>query len=291
MLCLRPWAVYPTCLRKRQLIRGSLHGSAETDRGRDMAQDNVFNLKAARGAVVHSPCEACSVRELSICNVLNDEQLDDFTDIVHDVQVGPGQSLFYEGDPAEHLFVIREGCARVYKLLADGRRMITGFLFPSDLVGFADDGRYSYGGEAITGVTACRMPRKKLFDYFETYPMLERRMLEIATNELAASQDQMLLLGRKSAIEKLASFLHVLLRRHERRGANGDQLFLPMSRSDIGDHLGLTTESVSRCFTQLRKMGVIRLESAQKVAVNDRDALIRLTGCGDQPPEPSSAAL
>jgi len=116
-------------------------------------------------------------------------------------------------------------------------------------------------------------------------------MLEIATNELAASQDQMLLLGRKSALEKLASFLHVLLRRHERRGAAGDQLFLPMSRSDIGDHLGLTTESVSRCITQLRKMGVIRLPSAQKVAISDRAALVRLTGCGDQPPEPNTAAL
>jgi len=256
-----------------------------------MAQDNVFNLKAVRGAVVHAPCAACSVRDLSICNVLNDEQLNRFTDMVQDVHVAPGQSLFYEGDPAEHLFVIREGCARVYKLLADGRRMITGFLFPSDIVGFADDGQYSYGGEAITGVTACRMPRKKLFDYFDIYPVLERRMLEIATNELAASQDQMLLLGRKSALEKLASFLHVLLRRHERRGAAGDRLFLPMSRSDIGDHLGLTTESVSRCFTQLRKLGVIKLDSAQKVAIADRAALVRLTGCGDQPPEPNTAVL
>ena len=256
-----------------------------------MAQDNVFNLKAVRGAAAHAPCAACAVRDLSICNVLSDDELAHFASIVSDVHVAPGQSLFYEGDPAEHLYVIREGCARVYKLLADGRRMITGFLFPSDIVGFADDGHYSYGGEAITGVTACRMPRRKLFEYFETYPSLERRMLEIATNELAASQDQMLLLGRKSAIEKLASFLYVLLRRHQRRGADGDRLFLPMSRSDIGDHLGLTTESVSRCFTQLRKTGVIQLESAQKVAIADREALIRLTGCGDQPPEPSTAVL
>jgi len=256
-----------------------------------MAQDNVFNLKAVRGAGSHAPCAACSVRDLSICNVLNDEQLNRFTDMVQDIHVAPGQSLFYEGDPAEHIFVIREGCARVCKLLADGRRMITGFLFPSDIVGFADDGQYSYGGEAITAVTACRMPRKRLFDYFDTYPVLERRMLEIATNELAASQDQMLLLGRKSAIEKLASFLHVLLRRHERRGAGGDLVFLPMSRSDIGDHLGLTTESVSRCFTQLRMLGVIRLDSAQKVAIADREALVRLTGCGNPPPAPSTAVL
>ena len=256
-----------------------------------MTGDNVFNLTAVRGASGLSPCAACSVRDMSICNVLSREELDHFTSIVSDVQIAPGQALFYEGDPAEHIFVIRSGSARVYKLLADGRRMITGFLFSSDIIGFADDGLYSYGCEAITGLTACRMPRKKLFDFFETYPALERRMLTIATNELAASQDQMLLLGRKSALEKLASFLHVLMRRHERRGVPSGTLFLPMSRSDIGDHLGLTTESVSRCFTQLRKLGVIRLESAQQVAVADRGELVRLTGCGEQPPEPGTAAL
>ena len=255
------------------------------------AQNNVFNLKPVRGAVGPSPCAACSVRDLSICNVLNNDELRHFTDIVSDVHTAPGQAMFFEGDPAEHLFVIRDGCARVFKLLADGRRMITGFLFPSDFIGIADNGLYSYGCEAITRLTVCRMPRRKLFDYFETYPALERRMLEIATNELAATQDQMLLLGRKSALEKLASFLHVLLRRHERRSAPADRLFLPMSRSDIGDHLGLTTESVSRCFTQLRKMDVVRLDSAHRVEIADRAALLRLTGCGDQPFEPNSAAL
>jgi CRP/FNR family transcriptional regulator, anaerobic regulatory protein len=256
-----------------------------------MAPGNVFNLKAVRGARPQSPCAACKVRDLSICNALNGDELSRFTEIVDDVGAGPGQALFYEGDPAEHVFVVRDGCARVYKLLADGRRMITGFLFPSDIVGFADDGRYAYGCEAITAVTACRMPRKRLFEFFEEYPPLERRMLEIATNELAATQDQMLLLGRKTALEKLASFLHFLLRRHERRGVNGDRLTLPMSRSDIGDHLGLTTESVSRCFTQLKKKGVIRLDSAQRVTVADRAALLQLTGCGEEPFEPNSAAL
>ncbi len=256
-----------------------------------MAQGNVLNLKAIRGAKPTSPCAACQVRDLSICNVLNSDELCHFTGIIDDVGAASGQALFFEGDPAEHLFVIREGCARVYKLLADGRRMITGFLFPSDIVGFADDGHYAYGCEAITPVTACRMPRKRLFEFFETYPKLERRMLEIATNELAATQDQMLLLGRKTAQEKLASFLYVLLRRQERRGAGGDRLTLPMSRSDIGDHLGLTTESVSRCFTQLKKTGVIRLDSAQRVTVADRAALLRLTGCGEEPFEPNAAVL
>lgn len=256
-----------------------------------MAQDNIFNLGAVRGATPESPCAACSVRDLSICNVLNADELKHFTSIVSDVTIASGQALFYEEDPAEHLFVIREGCARIFKLMADGRRMITGFLYPSDVIGFADDGVYSYGCEAVTTLTVCRMPRKRLFEFFETYPVLEHRMLQIATNEIAAAQDQMLLLGRKTALEKLASFLYVLSSRNMRRGVPGERLFLPMSRGDIADHLGLTTESVSRCFTQLRKMNVLRLDSAQNVTIVDGTGLARLTGSGDAFPEPSSAVL
>ena len=256
-----------------------------------MAQDNVFNLGAVRGATSQTPCAACSVRDLSICSVLTDDELTHFTSIVSDVTIVSGQALFYEEDPAEHLFVIREGCARIFKLMADGRRMITGFLYPSDVVGFAENGAYSYGCEAVTALTVCRMPRKRLFDFFGTYPVLEHRMLQIATNELAAAQDQMLLLGRKTALEKLASFLHVLSARNKRRGVSGDRLFLPMSRGDIADHLGLTTESVSRCFTQLRKMNVLQLDSAQNVSIVDADGLTGLTGSGDAPLEPNAATL
>jgi CRP/FNR family transcriptional regulator len=256
-----------------------------------MAQGNVFNLGAVRGAPEQTPCAACSVRDLSICNVLNNDELAHFTSIVSDVTIAPGQALFYEEDPAEHLFIIREGCARVFKLMADGRRMITGFLYPSDVVGFAENGEYRYGCEAVVSLTVCRIPRRRLFDFFETYPVLEHRMLQIATNEIAAAQDQMLLLGRKTALEKLASFLHMLVARNERRNAPGERLFLPMSRGDIADHLGLTTESVSRCFTQLRKMNVLRLDSAQNVTIVDASALADLTGSGDALLEPNSAAL
>lgn len=238
-----------------------------------------------------APCAACSVRDLSICSVLTDDELSHFTSIVSDVTVAPGQALFFEEDPAEFLFVIREGCARVFKLMADGRRMITGFLYPSDIVGIADRDEYSYGCEAVTTLTVCRMPRQRLLDFFKTYPVLEHRMLDIATNELSAAQDQMLLLGRKTALEKVASFLHVLALRNERRGSAGERLFIPMSRGDIADHLGLTTESVSRCFTQLRKKDVLKLETAQNVTILDRGELQQLTGCGDEPFEPHAAAI
>jgi CRP/FNR family transcriptional regulator len=169
--------------------------------------------------------------------------------------------------------------------------MIAGFLFVSDMIGLAEDEVYSYSCEAVTKLSLCRFPRRRLQSFFERYPALERRMLEIATNELAAAQDQMVLLGRKTAQEKLASFLYLLACRSERRGDSSGAMVLPMTRSDIGDHLGLTTESVSRQFTQFRKQGIIQLETAHMVRILDHAGLIAMTGSGDGDFEPHSAVI
>ena len=256
-----------------------------------MAQDNILDLATRRSGFEVSPCAACPIRDLSICGVLDDEQIAHLSAITSEANLAPGQALFYEEDAAEHLYVIKTGCARVFKLLADGRRMVTGFLFTSDMVGLAESGVYAYSCEAVTGLTLCRFPRAKLQSLFDRFPVMERRMLEIATNELAAAQDQMVLLGRKTAQEKLASFLYLLMRRWERHTDGVGSITVPMSRGDIADHLGLTTESVSRCFTQFRKMGLIKLDTAHSVTVLDRDRLTALTGSEDDGFEPHSAVL
>lgn len=256
-----------------------------------MHRGTILDLPKRHPGDVQSPCAACTVRDLSICSVLEPAQLSSLTDIVTDISISPGQAAFFEGDPAEHLFVLRDGCARVCKVLADGRRMITGFFFPSDIVGLAEEVTYAYSCEAVTRISLCRFPRKALRELFLEYPVLEQHILSVATNELAAAQDQMVLLGRKTASEKLASFLLLLSSRAKRRNARRDELFLPMSRNDIGDHLGLTTESVSRCFTRLRKQEIIRLDAAHTITILDRDRLLELSGSGDHVLEPSVAAL
>lgn len=256
-----------------------------------MNRGTILELPQRQPGDVQSPCAACTVRDLSICSVLEPAQLSSLTDIVTDISISPGQAVFFEGDPAEHLFVLRDGCARVCKVLADGRRMITGFFFPSDIVGLAEDVTYAYSCEAVTRTSLCRFPRAALQNLFAELPVLERHILSVATNELAAAQDQMVLLGRKTASEKLASFLLLLSSRAERRRARRDELFLPMSRNDIGDHLGLTTESVSRCFTRLRKQEVIRSDAAHTITILDRDRLLALSGSGDSAIEPNVASL
>ena len=256
-----------------------------------MHRGNVFDLNGRRDDEIQSPCAACTIRDLSICSVLEADQLTNLTRIVSDVTIAPGQALFFEGDPADHLYVIRDGCARVYKLFADGRRMITGFFFPADIIGLADESTYAYSCEAVTRLSLCRFRCGQLQELIRTYPALEHRMLSVATNELAAAQDQMVLLGRKTANEKLASFLLLLSSRAARRGGDRRELFLPMSRNDIGDHLGLTTESVSRCFTRLRKKKIIDLESAHTVTILDHDRLRAVSGSGGDDLEANTAVL
>lgn len=220
-----------------------------------------------------SPCAACSARVLSVCNALDDSGLDQLAAIVASHKIEPQKTIVAEGEPAEALFNITEGIVKVYKLLADGRQQITGFLFPGDFIGLSSDDSYVYSAEAVTAVGYCRFPRRRLEKLLADFPRMEHRLLGIASNELAAAQSQMLLLGRKSAREKLASFLLMLSRQAERIGRRANPVELPMTRHDIADYLGLTIETVSRTFTRLRKDRVIALNGADEVDLLDRTVL------------------
>ena len=220
-----------------------------------------------------SPCSACPVRHLTVCAALDEEELGQISAIVTTLELSPGDPLFDEGEPADHLFNVTAGAVKVYKLLADGRRQLTGFLFAGDFLGLALEETYAYSAEAIIHTALCRFPRRKLERLLDKYPKMEHRLLGMASHELAVAQEQMLLLGRKTAREKIASFLLMLSRRAAQRGQAGDPVSVPMSRNDIGDFLGLTTETVSRTFTRLKQGGSINLLLGGKVALSDRARL------------------
>jgi CRP/FNR family transcriptional regulator len=206
-----------------------------------------------------SPCSACSVRQYTVCAALAPEELHRLDGIVSKLTAEPRQTVFSEGDDADFVYNVTAGSAKVYKLLPDGRRQVTGFLFPGDFLGLAFNGQYAYSAEAIDKIQLCRFPRRKLEALFEEFPKMEKRLLGLASDELAAAQDQMLLLGRKSAKEKIASFLLRLSLRQIHRTEAQNPVHLPMSRADIADYLGLTTETVSRTLTQLKRQGLIAL--------------------------------
>ncbi|WP_445680995.1 Crp/Fnr family transcriptional regulator [Radicibacter daui] len=214
-------------------------------------------------------CPDCPVRARAICSALAPAELEQFASIMQTVTLAEGEALFNEGETGDYLYNLTSGAVKIYKLLPDGRRQMTGFLFPGDFIGFAVSDTYVYSAETLSEVTVCRFPRTKLERMLESYPHLHRRLFTLASRELATAQDQMLLLGRKSAKEKVASFLLSLRERAIQRGEDGNPLYVPMSRSDIADYLGLTTETVSRTVTQLKTSGAIRLLEGHRFQIKD----------------------
>jgi CRP/FNR family transcriptional regulator len=220
-----------------------------------------------------NPCAICTVRLFSVCGALQTAELPRLANIAKSHTVEPRTTFVNEGDPSQHLFNLTEGVAKLYKVLSDGRRQITGFLYPGDFLGLVAGGKYSCSAAAVTRVTFCRFERPQLDKLLEEIPRMEHRLLGIASRELAAAQEQMLLLGRKSAPEKLATFLIMLSRRSGRSGSPAQPLVLAMTRYDIGDFLGLTVETVSRMLTQFRKEGLIELPTSDRVVLRERPAL------------------
>lgn len=222
---------------------------------------------------IPDPCRNCAVRALSVCAALQPAEMTALAGIVGQSRFGHAATIMTEGDPADHLFNIVAGTVKIYRLLPDGRRQITGFLSGGDILGMALSETNPYSAEAVGPVTLCRMPRRRFEQLAERFPRLERQLLKSASNELFAAQDQMLLLGRKTAREKVATFLLARARRAAARGRSDDMLDLAMSRTDIADYLGLTIETVSRTFSQLCRAGVIALHGASHVEIVDADAL------------------
>ena len=237
--------------------------------------ETATKLRAAVPRSGHqvSPCRACKVREFVFCGALDDVELAALSSIKSVMEFEPNALLFQEGDSADYVFNVTSGVVRVYKLLADGRRQITGFLFPGDFLGISHNDEYAYSAEAVTHTSICRFQRKKLEALLIKYPKLEHRLLGIASHELAATQEQMVLLGRKSAREKVASFLVMMSDRATRFGLPASPISLPMGRADIGDYLGLTLETVSRTISRLKREGIIGDGPADSVELIDRKRL------------------
>ena len=191
------------------------------------------------------------------------------------LSVPAGKTIVIEGDPIDHYFRIVSGSVRLYKSVIDGRRQIIDFLGPNACFGLIGLSTHAYSAEAISDVVMIRYSRRRLEANIEDEPELSSQLFRLACTALDQAQQRMLLLGRKSAEERLASFLIDLVERQDTAC-----LHLPMSRQDIADYLGLTIETVSRLFTRFRRAGLIDLPDRHSVIVQDGTELADLAaGC------------
>jgi CRP/FNR family transcriptional regulator len=180
-----------------------------------------------------------------------------------------GDALIREDDQAGQISDVLEGVLRVYKILPDGRRAVMGFLYPGDVLGLYSQHRSLFNAEAVTAVRVRRFSRARFFSLVNESPDLRPQLIALLCDEMAAAQDQMLLLGYKSAEERVVTFLLAV----HRKCAVGGEIELPMSRLDIADYLGLTIETVSQTMTSLVRRGFIQATGRHRIALRKLSAL------------------
>jgi CRP/FNR family transcriptional regulator, anaerobic regulatory protein len=186
-------------------------------------------------------------------------------------------ALFWEGDKAEQVFELLEGVMRTHRIMSDGRRAIMGFIHPGDVLGVSFQDRHLVTAEAVTQVKVRRFGRGRFFTMINESPALRPQLFAILCDEMSAAQDHALLLGRKTAEERVISFLLCVRRKY----ARGEEIELPMSRQDIADYLGLTIETVSRTMTSLTRRGLIAPGARHTVSLCKLSALRELAGGDD----------
>lgn len=204
-----------------------------------------------------SLCENCRVRLLSVCSALETREIHELEAIMHHVSFSQKATLFEQGDEANSLYTITSGTLRLHYDLPDGRRQIVGFAMPGDFLGLSLEPRFGITADALTPIQACRFDRHRFMALIERHPNMMRKMHEVASHELAIAQEHMVVLGRRRAEERVASFLLKWWHRLQRIQGNSPTVALPMGRQDIADHLGLTIETVSRTLARWMREKII----------------------------------
>jgi CRP/FNR family transcriptional regulator len=188
-----------------------------------------------------------------------------------------GAQVVPEESPAKSVINLRSGHALVSRLAADGKRQILAFLFPGDFFGLTSEDNYHYSVTALTDVTLCRFARTGLEVLILDFPMMDRRLRFLLTRLLDSANELIFSLGRKTALQKVASFIWYVSYRNRKLGQPDNPVQLPMQRSDIADFMGLTVETVSRSLTQLKRSGVLRMPRPDLIEIVDQ-AQLRVVG-------------
>ncbi|MFX0546720.1 transcriptional regulator FnrL [Roseovarius sp. S1116L3] len=228
--------------------------------------------------IASSACSACPIRHRAICASCDTSELDRLSEIKSYRTWKAGETILMEGAQLPFVGSVVGGCATLTRSMEDGRVQMVGLLLPSDFVGRHDRETAAYEVVAATDVTFCLFRRAEFKELVRDTPHLMERMLQMSLDELDAARDWMILLGRKTAREKVATLLANILRRAASSG-HPLRAELPLTRDAMASYLGLTIETVSRQMTALRKEGVIEMQGHRGISCADLPAL--LTAAGD----------
>ena len=227
-------------------------------------------------------CGDCPIRYRAVCAHCESDELSRLEEMKVYRTFDAGQPIVWEGEPLDFVGSVVTGVATLTQTLEDGRTQMVGLLLPSDFLGRPNRERAAYNAVAATRLVMCCFRRKPFEDMLRTTPHVAHRLLEMTLDELDAAREWMLLLGRKTARERIASFLAILARRdatlHKRDAGGRMRIELPLTREAMADYLGLTLETVSRQISALKREGIIELDGKRGIVLPDFDRLVDEAG-------------
>ncbi|SFP31031.1 fumarate/nitrate reduction transcriptional regulator Fnr [Pseudomonas borbori] len=233
---------------------------------------------------LHTPhqahCKDCSLATLCLPLSLNMEDMNSLDEIVKRGRpLKKGEFLFRQSDVFESVFAVRSGALKTFSLSDSGEEQITGFHLPSELVGLSgmDTDTYPVSAQALETTSVCEIPFERLDELSILLPQLRRQLMRVMSREIRDDQQMMMLLSKKTADERIATFLVNLSARFRARGFSPNQFRLAMSRNEIGNYLGLAVETVSRVFTRFQQNQLLETEG-KSVHILDPIELCALAG-------------
>ena len=223
-------------------------------------------------------CQDCSLYRLCLPLGLHNNDLARLDKIIkRSKSYKRGQPLFSTDSAFKSLYVVRSGSFKTTISASDGREQVTGFYFPGEFIGLdaIHEQEYNSNAKALESSTVCELPYDNLQELGQEMPQLQLQLLSRLSKELSGDKGLMLLLGKKSAEEKLATYLLSLSKRFKERGFSATDFQLSMSRGDIGNHLGLAVETVSRLFSRFQEEGLIVI-TGKSISIQDMEKMENL---------------
>lgn len=232
--------------------------------------------------LVPRDCGECPIRHRAVCSRCDAHELTQLDQIKYYRTFEAGQTLTWAGENMDFVGSVVSGIATLTQTMEDGRTQMVGLLLPSDFVGRPGRAVAPYNVVATSEVVMCCFRKAPFEKMMGATPHISQRLLEMTLDELDAAREWMLVLGRKTAREKIASLLAIIARRNaafHMAGIQGEIMFdLPLTREAMADYLGLTLETVSRQVSALKRDGVIQLQGKRKITVPDFDLLLEEAG-------------
>ncbi len=225
-------------------------------------------------------CDSCGLVSLCLPFALNPSEAEQLEKIIEkSPPLKKGSHLFHQGDPFTSIFAVRAGTIKTYTVTNEGEEQITGFYFPGELIGLnaIDTISYPISAKVLETTTVCEIPYDDLDQLSDKVPELRRQLIHSMGKEIREEQQMMLLLSKKTAEERVATFLLKLSNRYKRRGYSASVFRLSMSRNEIGNYLGLAVETVSRIFSRFQKQQLIKVEG-KEIEVLSLDQLSESAG-------------